>query len=99
MLIVYIFRYANLKDQAHHDDLEAGNNQTTPNLDKFFEEVDVIKKIMAEVEKLYKRLQESNEQCKVATNAKAVKETRALMDTDVEQVLKRAKVIKDVSGL
>ncbi|XP_057550794.1 syntaxin-123-like [Amaranthus tricolor] len=87
-------RYANLKDQAHHDDLEAGNNQTTPNLDKFFEEVDVIKKIMAEVEKLYKRLQESNEQCKVATNAKAVKETRALMDTDVEQVLKRAKVIK-----
>ena len=79
--------------------MEAGNNQTTPNLDKFFEEVDVIKKIMAEVQKLYKRLQESNEQCKVATNAKAVKETRALMDTDVEQVLKRAKVIKDVSGL
>ncbi|KAL2938033.1 hypothetical protein RDABS01_021482 [Bienertia sinuspersici] len=49
---------------------------------------------MASVEKLYKRLQEGNEECKVATNAKAVKDLRGRMDVDVEQVLKRAKIIK-----
>ncbi|KNA24420.1 hypothetical protein SOVF_016020 isoform A [Spinacia oleracea] len=86
-------RYANLKDQAQRDDLELGS-QTGANLDKFFEDVDGVKGDMGNVDKLYKRLQEANEECKIATNAKAVKDLRARMDIDVEQVLKRVKIIK-----
>ncbi|KAJ8434766.1 hypothetical protein Cgig2_008619 [Carnegiea gigantea] len=85
-------RYANLKEQSHVDDLEAGKEMV--NLDKFFEDVENVKEEMKFVEKVYKKLQEANEECKVATNAKAVKDLRARMDADVEQVLRRAKVIK-----
>ncbi|KMT02036.1 hypothetical protein BVRB_9g208390 [Beta vulgaris subsp. vulgaris] len=87
-------RYANLKDQAQLDDLELGNQTGTANLDKFFIDVDGVKGDMTHVEKLYKRLQDANEECKIATNAKAVRDLRARMDGDVEQVLKRAKIIK-----
>ncbi|KAK9677981.1 hypothetical protein RND81_11G180200 [Saponaria officinalis] len=85
-------KYANLKEQREMDDLESGKE--TMNLDKFFEDVEKVKGDMTEVVKLYKRLQEANEECKSATNAKAVKDLRARMDGDVEQVLKRVKVIK-----
>ncbi|XP_074310281.1 syntaxin-124-like [Silene latifolia] len=85
-------KYANLKEQRELDDLESGKE--TINLDKFFEDVENVKEDMKHVVKLYKRLQDANEECKTATNAKDVRDLRARMDADVEQVLKRAKVIK-----
>lgn len=82
-------RYSNV-------DLEAGGEvrKETENLDKFFEDVENVKADMKMVEKLYKMLQESNEETKVAHNAKTMKQIRARMDSDVEQVLKQVKVIK-----
>lgn len=82
-------RYSNV-------DLEAGGEirKETENLNKFFDDVENVKEDMKVVEKLYKRLQESNEETKVAHNAKTMKQIRARMDSDVEQVLKRVKVIK-----
>ncbi|KAH1236203.1 Syntaxin-124 [Glycine max] len=85
-------KYSNLKQQAHLDDVEAGKE--TVNLDKFFEDVENVKEEMRTVEKLHRKLQEANEESKVVHNAKTMKELRARMDKDVEQVLKRVKVIK-----
>ncbi|KAL4367255.1 hypothetical protein GQ457_05G034310 [Hibiscus cannabinus] len=79
-------------DQAQLEDLEAGDE--TVNLDKFFEDVENVKEDMKTVEKLYKALQEANEECKTAHNAKTMKQLRSRMDADVEQVLKRVKLIK-----
>lgn len=85
-------KYSNLKQQAHLDDVEAGKE--TVNLDKFFEDVENVKEEMRTVEKLHRKLQEANEESKVVHNAKTMKELRGRMDKDVEQVLKRVKVIK-----
>ncbi|TYH68511.1 hypothetical protein ES332_D06G264500v1 [Gossypium tomentosum] len=85
-------KYTDLKQQAYMDDIEAGNE--TVNLDKFFEDVENVKEDMKGVEKLYKALQEANEECKTVHNAKTMKQLRSRMDSDVEQVLKRVKVIK-----
>lgn len=79
------------------NDLEAGDDAARTegvNLDKFFDDVENVKKDMADVEKLYKRLQDSNEESKTVHNAKTMKELRAKMDADVAQVLKRVKLIK-----
>ncbi|TYI78960.1 hypothetical protein E1A91_D06G250600v1 [Gossypium mustelinum] len=85
-------KYTDLKQQAYMDDIEAGNE--TVNLDTFFEDVENVKEDMKGVEKLYKALQEANEECKTVHNAKTMKQLRSRMDSDVEQVLKRVKVIK-----
>ncbi|KAJ7946910.1 putative Syntaxin [Quillaja saponaria] len=85
-------KYTDLKQQASLDDMEAGKE--TVNLDKFFEDVENVKEDMRHVEKLYRKLQESNEESKIVHNAKTMKHLRAKMDTDVEQVLKRVKIIK-----
>lgn len=90
-------KYTDLKRQAYLDDLEAGGGEAgkeTVNLDKFFEDVENVKGDMKDVEKLYKNLQELNEESKTVHNAKTMKELRSRMDSDVEQVLKRVKVIK-----
>ncbi|CAL9214520.1 unnamed protein product [Arabidopsis halleri] len=80
------------KNQAQLGDVEAGKE--TMNLDKFFEDVENVKDDMKGVETLYKKLQDSNEECKTVHNAKKVKELRAKMDGDVGMVLKRVKIIK-----
>ncbi|CAN6442824.1 unnamed protein product [Victoria cruziana] len=49
---------------------------------------------MKAMEKLYRQLQEANEETNRAHNAKTVKQLRQRMDSDVDQVLKRAKLIK-----
>ncbi|KAM7254733.1 hypothetical protein ACFE04_019974 [Oxalis oulophora] len=85
-------KYTDLKQQAYLDDIEAGRESV--NLDKFFEDVENVKEDMRTVEKLYKKLQDSNEESKTVHNAKTMKELRARMDMDVEQVLKRVKIIK-----
>ncbi|WRX26862.1 Target SNARE coiled-coil homology domain - like 10 [Theobroma cacao] len=85
-------KYTDLKQQAYLDDMEAGNESV--NLDKFFEDVENVKEDMKNVERLYKALQDANEESKTVHNAKTMKQLRARMDTDVEQVLKRVKIIK-----
>lgn len=89
--------FSNSFKNVQGNDIEAGddaNRTEGVNLDKFFEDVENVKKDMADVEKLYKRLQDSNEECKTVHNAKTMKELRARMDGDVSQVLKRVKLIK-----
>ena len=78
------------------DDVEAGGATRTEgiNLDNFFEDVENVKKEMGDVDKLYKRLQEANEECKTVHNATTMKELRSRMDGDVSLVLKRCKLIK-----
>ncbi|XP_023757719.1 syntaxin-125 [Lactuca sativa] len=77
-------------------DLEAGGapDGDSAELDNFFEDVENVKKDMAGIEKLYKSLQEANEESKTVHNANAMKNLRSKMDSDVSQVLKRVKVIK-----
>ncbi|KAF5190725.1 Syntaxin-like protein [Thalictrum thalictroides] len=88
-------KYTDLKRQIHLDDLESGEAGTESiNLDKFFEDVEHVKEDMKTVDTLYRKLQDSNEETKTAHNAKTMKVLRARMDTDVEQVLKRVKIIK-----
>ena len=74
------------------DDMESGKEAV--NLDKFFEDVENVKQDMATVEKLYKQLQDANEETKIVHNAKTMKDLRARMDSDVTQVLKQVKIIK-----
>ncbi|KAJ4831889.1 hypothetical protein Tsubulata_022304 [Turnera subulata] len=64
------------------------------NLDKFFEDVESVKEEMREVERAKERLQACHEQSKTLHNAKAVKDLRARMDSDVASALKKAKLIK-----
>ncbi|CAN6546521.1 hypothetical protein ACFX2I_036776 [Malus domestica] len=85
-------KYTDLKQQAYLDDVEAGKESV--NLDKFFEDIENVKEDMRQVERLYKQLQESNEESKTVHNAQTMKELRTRMDLDVEQVLKRVKIIK-----
>ncbi|KAJ0521493.1 putative target SNARE coiled-coil domain, syntaxin domain, syntaxin/epimorphin [Helianthus annuus] len=82
--------------QTYPDDVEAGGGAANDvvDLDKFFLDVENVKEDMSGVEKLHKKLQESNEESKMVHNAKTMKQLRARMDSDVEQVLKRVKVIK-----
>ncbi|KAK4782848.1 hypothetical protein SAY86_007222 [Trapa natans] len=87
-------KYSDLKQQGFMDDLESGNKNETVDLDKFFEDVENVKEDMNHVERLYKKLQEANEESKTVHNAKTMKELRARMDADVSQVLKRVKVVK-----
>ncbi|CAN8240880.1 unnamed protein product [Cochlearia groenlandica] len=85
-------KYTDLKQHVEKDDIEAGKESM--NLDKFFEDVENVKDDMKGIETLYKKLQDSNEECKTVHNAKKVKELRSKMDGDVSQVLKRVKIIK-----
>ncbi|XP_052208423.1 syntaxin-124-like [Diospyros lotus] len=99
-------KYQDLKRQIHIDDVERGDGDgdgaggvggmgnETVDLDKFFEDVEKVKEDMKDVEKLYKRLQESNEESKTVHNAKTMKDLRSRMDSDVTQVLKKVKIIK-----
>lgn len=84
------------KCQIHAIDIEAGwrEEKETIDLDKFFEDVEKVEEDMKDVYRLYKKLQDSNEESKTVHKAKTMKEVRARMDSDVGQVLKRVKVIK-----
>ncbi|KAK4478786.1 hypothetical protein RD792_014285 [Penstemon davidsonii] len=64
------------------------------NLDRFFEDVESIKDELREMESIYTQLQSAHEQSKTLHNAKAVKDLRSKMDSDVSASLKKAKVVK-----
>lgn len=84
------------KHQIHADDIEAGTegNETTIDLDKFFEDVEKVEEDMKDVDRLYKKLQDFNDEIKRVHEAQTMKEVRARMDADVGEILKMVRVIK-----
>ncbi|CDP10588.1 unnamed protein product [Coffea canephora] len=86
------FRSQDQSPDSHS--IEMTNNTGGVNLDKFFEDVEAIKDELRDLETLYSQLHSSNEQSKTLHNAKAVKELRTKMDSDVSLSLKKAKFIK-----
>lgn len=91
-------RYTDLKEQVRLDDMETGNGgasaSETVNLQKFFEDVENVKDDLKGLEQLYRQLQDLNEETKLAHNAKMMKDLRSRMDRDIEQVLRKAKLVK-----
>ncbi|ONK76582.1 uncharacterized protein A4U43_C03F29810 [Asparagus officinalis] len=90
-------RYTDLNEQVKLDDMETGtaaSGQETVNLEKFFEDVEGVKDDLKHLEQLHQRLQGLNEETKLAHSATVVKELRSRMDKDVEQVLRKAKMVK-----
>ncbi|XP_021719722.1 syntaxin-125-like [Chenopodium quinoa] len=85
-------KHSEFDQQGFKYDVESGTGGM--NLDKFFDDVERVKEDMREVERLYKRLQDSNEESRVVHNAKTMKEIRARMDSDVALVLKKVKIVK-----
>ncbi|XP_028777659.1 syntaxin-121-like [Neltuma alba] len=85
-------------DHHQHHDIEMGSVMASigggGDLNKFFEEVESIKDELKELERLNQNLQSSHEQSKTLHNAKAVKDLRSRMDSDVALALKKAKLIK-----
>lgn len=77
---------------APHTEMAAFN--TEKNLRQFFEEVGVVKDEMEKVRGLLLRLQSANEESKTITKAQAMKVLRDRMDKDVDEVLRKARLIK-----
>lgn len=80
------------------DDIEMGSVASSgdgTNLDKFFQDVEVIKQELNHLEVLHHQLQSSNEESKTLHNAKSIKTLRSKMDNDVALSLKKAKMIKN----
>ncbi|KAI9122107.1 hypothetical protein K1719_006796 [Acacia pycnantha] len=82
------------EDNNHHHVIQMTGLTGGDNLEKFFEEVDSLKKELNELERLKESLRTSHEQSKTLHNAKAVKDLRSRMDSDVALALKKAKLIK-----
>ncbi|GJT95851.1 syntaxin-124-like protein [Tanacetum coccineum] len=89
-------QYQDLKKQAYIDDIESGGGvvKETVDLDNFFQDVEKVKDDMLVVEKIYKKLQDANEESKMLQNANKIKQLRSKMDSDFTQLLKIVKVIK-----
>ncbi|CAL0326703.1 unnamed protein product [Lupinus luteus] len=69
----------------------------SPNLEKFFTQVETVKQELKELELQHNNLKSSHELSKTLHSVKAVKDLRSSMDADVSLALKKAKIIK--SGL
>ncbi|XP_054777512.1 syntaxin-121-like [Prosopis cineraria] len=82
--------------QQHHV-IEMGSVEVSSeggDLHKFFQDVESIKDELKELQRLNRNLQSSHEQNKTLHNAKAVKDLRSQMDSDVALALKKAKLVK-----
>ncbi|RCV04915.1 hypothetical protein SETIT_1G039700v2 [Setaria italica] len=89
-------KYADLKQQVALDDLESGGGGEAegPDLDRFFEDVEVVKEDLRGLEALHRRLQSAHEEGKTAHDAAAVRVLRARADADADQVLRHARAVK-----
>ncbi|XP_002991810.2 syntaxin-132 [Selaginella moellendorffii] len=81
-------------------DLEAGQQRQPEHgsdklLGRFFDEVGKIKSDMERLKMLLGKLQAAHEESKTIHKAKAMKALRQRMDKDIEEVLVKAKLIKD----
>ncbi|KAL3813189.1 hypothetical protein ACJIZ3_014457 [Penstemon smallii] len=93
--------YAELKKQAQLDlekekDFELGNLNylDEENLSQFFQEVEVIKTDMQEISHLLLDLQTLNEETKSTPSAKILRGLRDRMDSNMVDVLRKAKLVK-----
>lgn len=64
------------------------------NLEKFFQDTEIIKTELNQLQTLHSQLQSSHDQSKTLHNAKSIKDLRSQMDKDVTLSLKKAKLIK-----
>ncbi|XP_062112407.1 syntaxin-121 [Humulus lupulus] len=92
-------RFRNEDPSPDHHVIEMSSSSATAatngvNLDKFFEDVESIKEELKELERLHENLNSSHQQSKTLHNAKAIKDLRSRMDSDVSLALKKAKLIK-----
>lgn len=78
------------------DKMESGERvaNDASQLDHFMHEFEIIKEDVRTMEKFRNRLNETNEESKTIPDAAKMKELRALMDSDIDHVLKLAKSIK-----
>ncbi|KAL6546664.1 hypothetical protein OROMI_022385 [Orobanche minor] len=90
-----------VEPKPNTEDIETGRAGPGPyGLDMFAKEVDNVKEDMKTLEKLYSRVQESNEDIKIAQNAMGMRELRGEMNTDLDHIIKLAKQInKKFDGL
>lgn len=89
------------QNHNHHSSIQMGNSPSIGagggggvNLDKFFEDVESVKDDLKEIESVHRRLLDYHEQSKTLHSAKAIKDLRSRMDSDVTLALKKAKLIK-----
>ncbi|CAN6467533.1 unnamed protein product [Victoria cruziana] len=89
--------YVDLKKEAMKD-LEAGPDLEMAiqdeNLLGFFEEVGVIKDEMEAIEGLLGRLQDANEETKLAHKPESLKSVRSRINSDITAVLRKARTIR-----
>ncbi|GKG23115.1 syntaxin-124-like protein, partial [Tanacetum coccineum] len=78
-----------IKKEACVDGIKGGDG-----IDIFFEDVEKLKDDMMVVQKIYKKLQDANEESKMLKDANKMKQLWSKMDSDFTQVLKIVKVIK-----
>ncbi|XP_073148728.1 syntaxin-121-like [Henckelia pumila] len=82
-------------ENSHTIEMSSSSPETGgENLDRFFQDVQVIKDQLQGLETLYGQLQAAHEQSKTMHNAGAIKSLRSRMDSDVSATLKTAKSIK-----
>lgn len=89
-------RYAASRDDEETD-VEAGlmeGEGTDPKMQQFFDEVNDIKNNMQQIRQKLHTLQEANEESKLVTRAPAMKALKERMESDIDDVLKVAQVIK-----
>ncbi|KAJ4781561.1 hypothetical protein LUZ62_065818 [Rhynchospora pubera] len=89
-----------LSDSWRKEDIETGNGVGTvemtnlSSLDGFLKDADAIRSDIEEIERIRKRLHESNAAARTLHAADAVRSLRAKMDADVALVLKKVRVVK-----
>ncbi|KAJ4763116.1 Syntaxin [Rhynchospora pubera] len=95
--------YVDLKKAALKEDLECGGGLESElemaagdeNLRQFFEEAGLVKEEMASIRDLLTSLQEANEEGKSLHKAEAIRSMRDRINSDINQILKKAKCIRD----
>ncbi|MCO5567433.1 hypothetical protein L7F22_021124 [Adiantum nelumboides] len=86
--------YVDLQVDSRDFEAQAETEMAAQNLTHFFNEVETIKDDMQKIKTLLTSLQSANAESATLTAAAAVKKLRDRMDKDVEEVLKKAKLIK-----
>ncbi|KAG2263299.1 hypothetical protein Bca52824_070378 [Brassica carinata] len=79
---------------SHSIEMPKAKHSGGNNLDKFFLDVEEVNSDLKELDRLCRSLQVSHDKSKTLHNAKAVKELKDKMDSDVSKALKTAKRVK-----
>ena len=85
-------QYTDLKIQVHMEDIEADVDDSR--LESFFAQVEKVKEDLQDMTALYRSLHEANEESRIVHESKAMKKLRSRMDSDMVELLRRAKMVK-----